>query len=63
MKAVHKVTIHHRQAGKTYVFDVEEGEYILRCLESQGEELPFSCRKYITSTITFIVPDNLTMKT
>ena len=44
MKTLHKVTIHHRQTGKSHTFQVPEGDYILRCFESQGEELPFSCR-------------------
>ena len=51
MKPIHTITIHHRQEGKTYVFDVPEGEYILRNFESKdengqliGEQLPFSCR-------------------
>ena len=51
MKSSHKITIHHRQEGKTYTFDVPEGEYILRNFESKdengqiiGDRLPFSCR-------------------
>ncbi|MCP9916042.1 2Fe-2S iron-sulfur cluster-binding protein [Cyanobium sp. ATX 6F1] len=38
------ITVHHRQAGRTIVLEVPEGEYILRSFESQGEPLPFSCR-------------------
>ena len=51
MKPVHKITIHHKQEGKTYSFEVPEGEYILRNFESTdengeiiGDRLPFSCR-------------------
>ena len=51
MKPLHKITIHHRQEGKTYTFDVPEGDYILRNFESKdengqiiGDRLPFSCR-------------------
>ena len=51
MKPIHKITIHHKQEGKTYSFEVPEGEYILRNFESKdengeiiGDRLPFSCR-------------------
>tara|TARA_Y100001968_G_C19429398_1_gene756157 strand:+ start:2423 stop:2809 length:387 start_codon:yes stop_codon:yes gene_type:complete len=51
MKPLHQITIHHKQEGKTYSFEVEEGEYILRNFESKdengrliGDQLPFSCR-------------------
>ena len=37
MKPVHKITIHHKQEGKTYSFEVPEGEYILRNFESKDE--------------------------
>ncbi len=50
MKTLHKVTIHHREKGRTIVFSVPEGEYILRCFEAQGEELPFSCRNGCCTT-------------
>ncbi len=50
MKPLHKVTIHHRQVGRTITFEVPEGEYILRCFESHGEELPFSCRNGCCTT-------------
>ena len=40
MKPVHKITIHHKQKGKTYTFDVPEGEYILRNFESKDEKCP-----------------------
>ena len=51
MKPLHTITIHHRKEGKTYSFEVPEGEYILRNFESKdengqliGDQLPFSCR-------------------
>ncbi len=50
MKVLHKVTIHHRQAKRTISLNVPEGEYILRCFESQGEKLPFSCRNGCCTT-------------
>ena len=50
MKNSHKVTIHHKQTGRTIAFDVPEGEYILRSFESQGERLPFSCRNGCCTT-------------
>ena len=50
MKPLHKVTIHYRKVGRTISFDVPEGEYILRCFEANGEELPFSCRNGCCTT-------------
>ena len=44
MQKLHQITIHHRQEGTTYTFEVPHGHYILRCFESQGKELPVSCR-------------------
>ena len=35
MKPIHQITIHHKQQGKTYTFDVPEGEYILRILNQK----------------------------
>ena len=34
MKPLHKITIHHKQKNKTYIFKVPEGDYILRSFES-----------------------------
>ena len=50
MKTLHKVTIHHKQIGRTVAIDVPEGEYIMRCFESNGEKLPFSCRNGCCTT-------------
>ena len=50
MNALHKVTVHYRQVGRTVTFDVPEGEYILRSFESHGETLPFSCRNGCCTT-------------
>lgn len=44
MTPTHKITIHHRQAGKTYTVTVPEDRYILQSAENQGVDLPFSCR-------------------
>ena len=51
MTKLHKITIHHKSEGKTYTFEVPEGEYILKNFETKddngqiiGEQLPFSCR-------------------
>jgi ferredoxin len=38
------ITVHHRQAKRTIVLEVPQGDYILRSFEDQGEPLPFSCR-------------------
>ena len=44
MRPRHRITIHWRQENRTISHDVEEGEYILRSFELQGDALPFSCR-------------------
>ena len=55
MTTLHKITIHHKAKGKTYTFNVPEGEYILKSFETKdsnggliGELLPFSCRNGFT---------------
>ena len=50
MTSLHKVTIHYRQAGRSITLEVPEGENILRCFESHGEKLPFSCRNGCCTT-------------
>ncbi|WP_320674607.1 2Fe-2S iron-sulfur cluster-binding protein [Prochlorococcus sp. MIT 1341] len=46
----HKITVHHRQEGRTIVLEVPDGEEILRYFESKGETLPFSCRNGCCTT-------------
>lgn len=50
MTQFHNITIHHRQTGKTYNFDVPDDNYILHSVEGQGTELPFSCRNGACTT-------------
>ena len=38
------IIVHWRQAGRVIRHEVEEGDYILRSFENQGDPLPFSCR-------------------
>ena len=44
MALTHTVTIHHRDTQQTYIVQVPEDRYILQTAESQGADLPFSCR-------------------
>lgn len=44
MTQSHKITIHDRHTGKTYIKEVPENEYVLYNLEKQGVKLPFLCR-------------------
>ena len=40
----HRITVHWRQQGRVISHHVEDGAYILRSFEEQGDPLPFSCR-------------------
>ena len=44
MALTHTVTIYHRDTQQTYIVQVPEDRYILQTAESQGADLPFSCR-------------------
>ncbi len=46
----HKIIVHNKQINRTVSMEVPHGEYILRYFESQGEELPFSCRNGCCTT-------------
>ncbi|AFY39586.1 ferredoxin (2Fe-2S) [[Leptolyngbya] sp. PCC 7376] len=50
MSKTHKITVNYRQIDKTETFTVPEDEYILRSLEQQGFEIPFSCRNGACTT-------------
>ncbi len=44
MTKYYTITIHNRQTGITETRTVPENKYILHSCESEGGELPFSCR-------------------
>jgi ferredoxin len=44
MSEFHTVRVYHRQENKFYTFEVPSDRYILQSGETQGVELPFSCR-------------------
>ncbi|NJL51426.1 MAG: 2Fe-2S iron-sulfur cluster binding domain-containing protein [Hydrococcus sp. SU_1_0] len=44
MTKTHIVTIRDRTAGKQYIVEVPEDQYILQTAEQQGSKLPFLCR-------------------
>ncbi len=50
MTLTHKITIHHLQEGRTLSLEVPDGDYIFRHFESQGEQLPSSCRNGCCTT-------------
>ncbi len=50
MNPIHQITIHDRKANRTISLNLPEGEDILKSFESQGEQLPFSCRNGCCTT-------------
>jgi ferredoxin len=50
MAPTHTVIVHHRDTNQTYQFQVPEDRYILHTAESQGVDLPFSCRNGACTT-------------
>ncbi|BAW95901.1 ferredoxin [2Fe-2S] II [[Synechococcus] sp. NIES-970] len=50
MAKTHKITINYRQINETQTFIVPEDEYILRSIEKQGFQIPFSCRNGACTT-------------
>lgn len=50
MTEFHTVRVHDRQNDANYTFQVPDDRYILHSAESQGIELPFSCRNGACTT-------------
>ncbi|PSB16731.1 ferredoxin [filamentous cyanobacterium CCP1] len=50
MTQTHTVQIHYRQKGTDHTVQVPADRYVLMSAESQGVELPFSCRNGACTT-------------
>ncbi len=50
MTQLHTVRIVHRQTGETYSLQLPSDRYILHSAETQGADLPFSCRNGACTT-------------
>jgi ferredoxin len=50
MTKYYSIRIHNRQTGTQHTIKVPDDRYILQAVESQGTELPFSCRNGACTT-------------
>lgn len=50
MKNFYKISIHNRQTGIRHSTSVPDDRYILHSIETEGGEMPFSCRNGACTT-------------